>query len=270
MRRYDARSQRTSLMAMIALRRLVLIFIAVVVTPLVHGQETEALPGAEMCAICHEAGAGTGAREEGVPPPYDEAALRASPHAEVECTMCHMDLAGAEIPHPAETEPVFCGMCHGDVLEQSGESLHGQAVAKGDELAPNCTTCHGTHNVLRASVAGSPISVMEIPRLCGQCHQEGTPVSETRQIPQTNILDNYVDSIHGEGLFQKGLTVTAVCTSCHTAHFVLPHTDPRSSISQGRIAETCEQCHANSESVHQKVIRGELWEKQPHMGAGLC
>src|SRR5208337_1009774 len=70
---------------------------------------------------------------------------------------------------------------------------------------------------------------------------------------------------HGEGLFRRGLVVTAVCTSCHTAHFVLPHTDPRSSISKQQIAKTCTKCHARIEMVHQKVIRGELWEKQPHL-----
>ena len=67
------------------------------------------------------------------------------------------------------------------------------------------------------------------------------------------------------GCFSKGLVVTAVCTSCHTAHHVLPHTDPRSSIAKDKIAKTCTKCHARIERVHRKVIRGELWEKQPHM-----
>jgi hypothetical protein len=106
---------------------------------------------------------------------------------------------------------------------------------------------------------------METPRLCGRCHREGTPVSLTRSIPQDNILANYMDSIHGEGLFKRGLTVTAVCTSCHTAHFVLPHTDSRSSIARQNIAKTCTRCHAQIETVHRKVIRGELWEKQTHV-----
>ncbi len=74
-----------------------------------------------------------------------------------------------------------------------------------------------------------------------------------------------MDSIHGEGLFRRGLVVTAVCTSCHTSHFVLPHTDPRSSIAKANIAKTCTKCHARIEDVHQKVIRGELWEKQPNL-----
>ncbi len=228
-------------------------------------QESEPLPGSEQCSMCHEPGKRVGKREPGVPPPYDEAALRASPHAELECTSCHMDLMDAELPHPEKLQKVDCGMCHSDIQEQFDQSLHGRGVAKNDPLAPDCKTCHGTHDVRRKSDPGSPISVMQIPRLCGQCHREGTPVSETRRIPQTNILTNYMDSIHGAGLFRKGLTVTAVCTSCHTAHFVLPHTDPRSSISKQRIAQTCEQCHARIEDVHRKVIRGELWEKQPHV-----
>jgi len=227
--------------------------------------QAQTLPGSEQCAGCHEPGPRTGSRQRGVPPPFDAAALRRSPHAQLECTACHTDLAGAELPHPEKLQKVDCGLCHSDVQEQFAQSLHGRAVARGDPLAPNCKTCHGTHNVRRKSDPGSPTAVLQIPRLCGSCHREGTPVSETRKIPQANILGNYMDSIHAEGLFKRGLTVTAVCTSCHTAHFVLPHTDRRSSISKERIARTCMQCHAQIEAVHQKVIRGELWEKQPHV-----
>jgi cytochrome b subunit of formate dehydrogenase/uncharacterized protein with PIN domain len=228
-------------------------------------QETEELPGSEECAMCHEPGRMSRSRSAGDAPNFGEAALRSSPHAEIECNMCHMDLMGADIPHEEKLEKVDCSICHSDQAEQFDQSLHGQAIERGDNLAPTCTSCHGTHDVLSASAPDSPIAVMQIPRMCGQCHREGTTVSETREIHQDHILTNYQDSIHGVGLFRKGLTVTAVCTSCHTAHFVLPHTDVRSSISKEKIADTCEQCHATIEAVHQKVIRGELWEKQPHL-----
>ena len=199
-------------------------------------------PGSEECSACHEPGPLT-KREEGIPPNFDAAALQASPHAGVECGNCHMDLLGAEFPHPEKLEPVDCGMCHSEEAEQYDQSLHGRAAAKGDRLAPRCTTCHGTHNIQRASAPGSPTSVMEIPRLCGQCHREGTPVSETRRIPERNILTNYEDSIHGVGLFRKGLTVTAVCTSCHTAHHELPASNPASSVNRRNITTTCGRCH---------------------------
>lgn len=228
-------------------------------------EKAKALPGSDDCAGCHDTGRRTGKREKGVPPPFNAAALQASPHAGMECAGCHADLAKKEFPHPEKLARVDCGSCHADEQTQYASSLHGKAASRGDRLAPACKDCHGTHNVLRASAAGSPISTMEIPRLCGSCHREGTPVSETRAIAQTNILGNYTDSIHGEGLFKRGLTVTAVCTSCHTAHRVLPHTDSHSSIAKNNIAQTCTRCHAQIEVVHRKVIRGELWEKQPHL-----
>jgi len=198
-----------------------------------------------------------------MPPPFDAAALRASPHASLECKMCHD--TGKELPHPEKLPPVNCGACHSGAQQQYTQSLHGQAARRGDRMAPDCKQCHGRHNVLPTRDPRSPSSTLEVPRLCGSCHREGTPVHLTHTISQTRIYENYIDSIHGEGLFKRGLTVTAVCTSCHTAHFVLPHTDPRSSIAQRNIARTCTRCHARIEEVHQKVIRGELWEKQPHV-----
>ncbi|MCL5746336.1 MAG: cytochrome c3 family protein, partial [Acidobacteria bacterium] len=228
-------------------------------------QKPKPLPGSEECAGCHEAGRRTGKREAGVPPAFDEAALRASPHAALLCVNCHADLEGKPLPHPEKLARVVCGNCHPDEQAQHDESLHGKAVKRKDPMAPGCATCHGTHDIKRANAPQSRTSTMEIPKLCGNCHREGSPVSRTHNIPQDNILGNYLDSIHGEGLFRRGLTVTAVCTSCHSAHFVLPHTDPRSSISKQNVVKTCTKCHARIETVHQKVIRGELWEKKPHM-----
>jgi predicted CXXCH cytochrome family protein len=219
---------------------------------------------AQECVVCHQPGR-PAKRQAGVPPAVDAAALKASPHAALECTSCHADLAGKEMPHAEKLARVNCGTCHSDQQAQYAESLHGKAARAGDRLAPSCRQCHGDHNILRASNPRSPTSTMEVPRLCGRCHHEGSPVSLTHDIPQHNILSNYTESIHGVGLFQKGLTVTAVCTSCHTSHFVLPHTDPRSSIARANIAKTCARCHAQIENVHRKVIQGELWEKQPHV-----
>ncbi|HEV2352198.1 MAG TPA: cytochrome c3 family protein [Terriglobia bacterium] len=227
-------------------------------------EKPKPLPGSEPCLGCHPTGRRTGARQPGVPPPFNEAVLRASPHADLECTNCHAGV-GRDFPHAEKQPPVDCGTCHADEQKQYAESLHGRAARRGDALAPRCTDCHGTHNILRPSDAGSPTAIVAVPALCGRCHHEGSPVQITYNIPQDKILANYTESIHGEALFKQGLVVTAVCTSCHTAHFVLPHTDPRSSISKHNIAKTCTKCHALIETVHRKVIRGELWEKRPGM-----
>ncbi len=227
--------------------------------------EPPALPGSESCVMCHQGGPMAARRAADTPPPYDPAALRASPHAGLECAACHVDLAEVkEFPHPAKLAKVECGNCHSSEHAQYVESIHGQAAARGERLAPSCKECHGRHDVLPVKDPRAPTSIVNVPLLCGRCHHEGSPVQLKYHIPQDSILANYSESIHGEGLYKKGLTVTAVCTSCHTAHHVLPHGDPRSSIARANVAKTCTQCHVRIEVVHRKIIRGELWEKQPH------
>lgn len=226
------------------------------------------LPGSDDCSDCHGAGVRQVKLAADEAPNFDASALRASAHAGVKCVDCHTDVKSDEDFAHAEgakkLAKVECGHCHGAELAQHNESLHGRAFARGEKLAPTCKSCHGTHNVLRKSDPASPVYVVNIPILCNRCHREGSPVQSFYHIPQDSILQNYVESIHGQGLYQKGLLTTAVCTSCHTSHNQLPHTDPRSSISRANVAKTCQQCHVRIEQVHAKVVKGELWEKAPN------
>jgi cytochrome b subunit of formate dehydrogenase len=219
----------------------------------------------ETCMMCHADPDLTGYRGDVEISVYvDESGYAASVHSDVDCVFCHQDLTDAELPHEEETEPVDCSLCHEEQAAAHARSLHGQAAARGDELAPSCADCHGRHDILSHTDPASPTTIMGIPLLCGRCHHEGSPVSLTHEIPQDRIFENYSLSIHGEGLFRKGLTVTAVCTSCHTSHDVLPHTDSESSIHRDNVAKTCTACHAQIEQVHLQVIDGRLWEEEPH------
>jgi len=183
---------------------------------------------------------------------------------DLECIDCHTDLDGFDdFPHDDELETVSCTECHDDVGEIYDASMHGQAVAAGDPLAPNCWDCHGYHNVLPPSDHASKINVFNVPNTCGGCHREGSSVSESAAASQDSVLAHYSQSIHGIGLTKKGLITTAVCTSCHTGHNVRNHTDPESTIHRDNVADTCRQCHGLIEEVHQRVIQGELWESEP-------
>ena len=186
-------------------------------------------------------------------------------HGSVPCVGCHADLQGKELPHDTPLATVECGTCHDKEEKEHLGSLHGKAIARGDRLAPHCKDCHGVHDIIKARDPRSPVAPQRIPWVCGKCHQEGSRVQRQREIHQDHILENYSESIHGEALMKKGLVVTATCVSCHTAHRILPHTDPRSSISRKNIASTCTTCHAQIETVHRKVIRGELWEREASM-----
>ncbi len=194
----------------------------------------------------------------------DEKKLKGSVHIKNKCIDCHIDLKDADFPHP-EAKRAQCGKCHEDAQKAYSDGLHGKAKSKGDPLAPACVDCHGNHDILKKTDPRSATFPLKVPYLCGRCHREGAPVQVQRNIPQDHILENYSESIHGEGLLKKGLTVSATCASCHTPHLVLPHTDPRSSIARKNIAATCIKCHMGIENVHRKIIKGELWEKEAHV-----
>ncbi len=217
------------------------------------------------CFACHEDKSLTGERQgKSVSVFVNQAVFSKSVHADVSCVTCHTGLEGKEMPHEVPVAPVQCGICHSTEEDLHKESLHGKAVARGDALAPSCQSCHGSHAIAPVKSRESAVSPVKVPFVCGRCHQEGTRVQREREIPQSRILENYSESIHAEGLLKKGLVVSANCASCHTPHFILPHTDPRSSIARANIATTCTVCHTQIEEVHRKVIKGELWEKQEH------
>ena len=194
-----------------------------------------------------------------------EKTFAGSIHGGLQCVNCHADLEGKELPHDAPLKKVDCGSCHEAEAKQHAASLHGKAMKRGDSLAPTCASCHGMHDIRAAKDPASPVSPLKVPFTCGKCHQEGTTVMRQRNVHQDHILENYSESIHGEGLLRKGLIVAANCASCHTAHNILPHTDPASSIARGNIARTCTVCHARIEDVHRQIIKGELWEKEAHV-----
>jgi len=219
----------------------------------------------EDCYICHSDPTLTTEKDgKTVSLFVKEGILKGTVHEDNGCVSCHIDADVEEFPHDTPLQKVDCAMCHDGIGEQYANSSHGRALTSGDKDAPTCVDCHDKHNILSTKNINSPSYIMNIPATCGQCHREDSDIAKRHKLPQQDIIQNYTMSIHGEGLFQGGLIVTAVCSNCHTSHNVLPHTDSSSTINRDNIASTCMNCHAQIERVHQKVIRGELWEKQPH------
>lgn len=190
-------------------------------------------------------------------------AIDHSVHKSVLCASCHTDAAVTDFPHPEILKPVNCGTCHEEAQEKFFRGIHGKAFLSNDKNAPNCKECHGTHDILKSDQTTSRTYKMNIPVLCGTCHKEGAPVARGYNITEHNILENYSQGAHGQGMYKRGLIVSATCNDCHESHLILPHTNVNSSISSRNIAATCMKCHARIEDVHVKVINKELWEKKP-------
>jgi cytochrome b subunit of formate dehydrogenase len=137
--------------------------------------------------------------------------------------------------------PATCGSCHSQkfVMEDGGQSaqmvasyeqsVHGHAVAAGSEKAAVCTDCHGTHEILDAKDAKSPIFKFNVPMTCGHCHDA--------------ISKEFQQSIHGQAV-AHGNWQAPVCTDCHGIHAIQSHLDANSPVAPQNLAQaTCARCH---------------------------
>jgi cytochrome b subunit of formate dehydrogenase/nitrate/TMAO reductase-like tetraheme cytochrome c subunit len=162
------------------------------------------------------------------------------------CTDCHASHKILRGNDPASTisryrEPETCGQCHSVIARDFTASVHGQGLARGNQLSPSCTDCHGIHSIQKHTDPNSPVSAANLARTtCARCHQ-GVELTREYGVASGRV-SSYQDSYHG--LASKGgSSVVANCASCHGVHNILASTDPRSTIHKSNLAATCGQCH---------------------------
>ncbi|MFQ6008605.1 MAG: cytochrome c3 family protein [Candidatus Zixiibacteriota bacterium] len=137
--------------------------------------------------------------------------------------------------------PKTCGKCHAQIEQEFWSGIHGKLVARGETDAPVCTHCHGEHGIISPSDPRARVSPTRVAEAtCAPCH-ESAYLNEKFKIPGRQLRTWY-DSYHGFKSRAGDITV-ANCASCHGAHLILPHTDPRSSIYPDNLQRTCGNCH---------------------------
>lgn len=189
----------------------------------------------------------------------ESAIIGESVHGELTCVSCHTNVGLDHDPVCLDSGPVNCATCHTEAATDFSQSEHGSILAEGNEIAPGCLDCHGTHGIRSSTDLLSPTYPRNIPDLCGTCHREGEKAANANNGNQTEIVENYVMSIHGRGLIDSGLIVTATCVDCHTAHRELPSADSLSTVHANNIAGTCATCHTGiyetlKSSIHSPLV----------------
>ncbi len=207
------------------------------------------------CQRCHFPGNPVGAPEEVNYEGYTKSIhgrLRLAGNTKAPlCQDCHgghdVRKAGDPAAHTGHRrQPETCGRCHLEVFAQYRESTHGRAVlGSANPDAPSCANCHGEHAILPPQDAGSEVSATRIPETCSTCH--GSLEFNTRYAIAVNPVKTFKHSFHGIAN-RLGSARVANCASCHTAHAVLPPSDPRSSVHPANIPSTCgkEGCHVGA------------------------
>ena len=162
------------------------------------------------------------------------------------CNDCHgtHDLKKASDPTSMVNKqniPKTCSKCHNDISIKYFRGIHGKALQAGILDAPNCTDCHGEHEIRKISDPNSPVNQSNLADyVCGRCHND--PQLMEKYGLAEGRFTSYQDSYHGLAI-RGGSVKAANCISCHRAHDILPASNPASSVSKENIVETCQTCH---------------------------
>ena len=213
-----------------------------------HGSAHDTRPAAAVaprqCGACH-----SDQVRDFLSSVHGKAAARGDSEAPT-CSACHgpihKALASSDPMSPVAKKnfPATCGSCHSNPeflakhqipfshpVEAYEMSVHGQAVAAGNEKAPACSDCHGSHAIFGAQDARAQINRWKVPQTCGACHAAEYAV--------------YKESVHGQAV-AHGSTDAPVCTDCHGEHVILAPSNPESTVSATRLSSvTCGRCHSD-------------------------
>ena len=96
--------------------------------------------------------------------------------------------------------PDFCGKCHVGILNNYLKSGHGKAL-KEKGTGPNCVTCHGAHNIQKASID------IIYGRRCTQCHsyERAKVIKQALFLTENKMheIENDLDRLNKAGVFAK-------------------------------------------------------------------
>lgn len=146
------------------------------------------------------------------------------------CESCHQ--VGARPEHPAPA---------GEKVQRYETSVHGRGLrVDGLVVTATCASCHGGHDIRRASDAQAPTARKNVPHTCGSCH--------------AGILNNYLEGVHGAA-FKSGSEDVPVCNDCHVEHAVEDPAMAGSSVSDKLVAETCARCHGDDEFAERHSLK---------------
>jgi predicted CXXCH cytochrome family protein len=148
------------------------------------------------------------------------------------CTDCHTTLTG--YPHQPltaqdkrEVARQFsdgCQSCHPNQFARQQDSVHQEALARGNAAAAVCSDCHNPHDT---SAPAEPRS--KIVATCGQCH--------------SGIAEEYGPSVHGAALLNEDNPDVPSCIDCHGVHNIANPIKPQF---LNRSPQLCASCHTDA------------------------
>jgi len=239
---------------------------SVAVAPDAAAEEQADKPDSEVCLGCHGIEGFSAPALDG-----DMRRLEVTPERFLQsvhgqrfvCVDCHKDIV--EIPHREGIDrKVGCVQCHrslwdaaqrdgktkefarlGDVVQQIERymgSIHARPnIEDQSRTNATCYDCHNAHYVYPIDSSVGSWSRLEIPDICGRCHQKER--------------DTYLTSVHGQEISLHANTFAAVCIDCHTTHTI---ESPEVAATKLSITKNCGNCHEDELETYTGTYHGQV------------
>ncbi|MCP5107855.1 MAG: hypothetical protein GY950_30990, partial [bacterium] len=153
-----------------------------------------------------------------------------------------------------------CQKCHTIEAKSYWTGAHGNALLHGNNDVPNCTTCHGDHDMATLRTRLGDAKLWASTQVCIWCH--GNSRMMARYGLDTAPVESYMEDFHG--LTQRGtMGASATCSDCHDPHHSLPSSHPSSRMHISNRGPACAKCHGTVEDsfamsfTHKKALKDE-------------
>jgi hypothetical protein len=189
----------------------------------------------------------------------------ASVHAEkgVSCADCHTDIHTHNYwKNDKRIAVAKCIQCH-DKESVYRKSVHGKAVAAGNMDSAACHDCHNLHAIEKLAGASDHKGREFHTKVCMKCHSDQKLMAKNKV---TNVaVKSYMESYHGKNYRLGFPDKVAGCADCHTAHSVLPKSDPQSSVNPTNLVKQCSPCHPKATPLFAKFYaHGEMTDRHKY------
>jgi len=194
-------------------------------------------PSDKACLACHDDQTLTMALGDGTIKSMhtDAAVVARSRHAgKATCVDCHPGTGDAS--HPNRTFASArqltvamsenCQRCHFSDYRRTLDSVHAEAVKRGDLTAPVCVDCHGGHDIQHANVPRTRVA-----DTCAKCHE--------------GVAKRYAASVHGRDV-ARNISDVPTCVDCHRTHDI---GGPHQAGWKTSTPEICGRCHSDPERM---------------------
>ncbi len=187
------------------------------------------------------------------------------------CIDCHgtHDLQKASSPTSTVNKlniSKVCGKCHISTAHEYEMSIHGKALANGNEDSPSCTFCHGEHDIAK---------IPEItPAVFSANHINKTTFIENQMVycvvchVDKAMMDKYnVSTVEKAHEWLPKMSIhweTVRCIDCHSS-FSPPHMS-HDILPPEKTVQKCEECHSKNSILMTKLYKHEKERSREKFG----